>query len=54
LVWYFRGAPHVHIGINVADDSTLPLNPPSFVRKQMTIEAQKTLRRPIEDGIRGR
>jgi hypothetical protein len=26
LVWYFRGTPHVHIWINVADDPTLPLN----------------------------
>jgi hypothetical protein len=26
LVWYFRGTPHVHIWINVADDPTVPLN----------------------------
>jgi hypothetical protein len=26
FVWYFRGTPHVHIWINVADDPTLPLN----------------------------
>jgi len=26
FVWYFRGHPHVHIWINVADDPTLPLN----------------------------
>lgn len=29
FVWYFRGAPHVHIWINVADDPSVPLN--SFV-----------------------
>jgi len=26
FVWYFRGEPHVHIWINVADDPSLPLN----------------------------
>jgi hypothetical protein len=26
FVWYFRGFPHVHIWINVADDSSVPLN----------------------------
>jgi hypothetical protein len=26
FVWYFRGTPHVHIWINVADDSSVPLN----------------------------
>jgi Protein of unknown function (DUF3500) len=26
FVWYFRGSPHVHIWINVADDSSVPLN----------------------------
>jgi hypothetical protein len=26
FVWYFRGTPHVHIWINVADDPSLPLN----------------------------
>ena len=26
FVWYFRGFPHVHIWINVADDPTVPLN----------------------------
>jgi hypothetical protein len=26
FVWYFRGAPHVHVWVNVADDHTLPLN----------------------------
>ncbi len=26
LVWYFRGEPHVHIWINVADDASVPLN----------------------------
>jgi len=30
FVWYFRGQPHVHIWINVADDPTLPLNSKSF------------------------
>jgi hypothetical protein len=26
FVWYFRGHPHVHIWINVADDPSVPLN----------------------------
>lgn len=26
FVWYFRGTPHVHIWINVADDPSVPLN----------------------------
>lgn len=26
FVWYFRGAPHVHVWVNVADSSELPLN----------------------------
>jgi hypothetical protein len=26
FVWYFRGTPHVHIWINVAEDPTIPLN----------------------------
>ncbi len=26
FVWYFRGTPHVHIWINVAEDSSIPLN----------------------------
>jgi hypothetical protein len=26
FVWYFRGQPHVHIWINVADDASVPLN----------------------------
>ena len=26
FVWYFRGQPHVHIWINVADDSSVQLN----------------------------
>ena len=30
FVWYFRGYPHVHIWINVADDPTLPINSKSF------------------------
>jgi hypothetical protein len=30
FVWYFRGEPHVHIWINVADDPTLPLNSQQF------------------------
>ena len=25
-VWYFRGAPHVHVWVNVADSSDIPLN----------------------------
>jgi hypothetical protein len=30
FVWYFRGHPHVHIWINVADDPTIPLNAKNF------------------------
>jgi hypothetical protein len=30
FVWYFRGHPHVHIWINVADDPTVPLNAKNF------------------------
>ncbi len=26
FVWYFRGTPHVHVWVNIADDSSLPLN----------------------------
>jgi hypothetical protein len=26
FVWYFRGYPHVHVWVNVADDPTVPLN----------------------------
>ncbi|HEV2969707.1 MAG TPA: DUF3500 domain-containing protein [Pirellulales bacterium] len=26
FVWYFRGAPHVHVWVNVADDPTIKLN----------------------------
>jgi hypothetical protein len=26
FVWYFRGAPHVHVWVNVADDPAVPLN----------------------------
>jgi hypothetical protein len=26
FVWYFRGTPHVHVWVNVANDQTLPLN----------------------------
>ncbi|MDB5339408.1 MAG: hypothetical protein JWN70_5027 [Planctomycetaceae bacterium] len=26
FVWHYRGTPHVHVWVNVADDSTLPLN----------------------------
>ena len=26
FVWYFRGHPHVHIWINVADDPSVKLN----------------------------
>jgi Protein of unknown function (DUF3500) len=26
FVWYFRGVPHVHVWVNIADDSSLPLN----------------------------
>ncbi len=30
FVWYFRGSPHVHIWINVGDDSSVPLNAQDF------------------------
>lgn len=30
FVWYFRGHPHVHIWINVADDPNVPLNAKNF------------------------
>jgi hypothetical protein len=30
FVWYFRGEPHVHIWINVADDPSIPLNAQNF------------------------
>jgi Protein of unknown function (DUF3500) len=30
FVWYFRGQPHVHIWINVADDASLPINSKAF------------------------
>ena len=30
FVWYFRGQPHVHIWINVADDPSVPLNAQAF------------------------
>lgn len=30
FVWYFRGHPHVHIWINVADDASVPLNAKNF------------------------
>jgi hypothetical protein len=30
FVWYFRGHPHVHIWINVADDPSVPLNAQDF------------------------
>jgi len=30
FVWYFRGQPHVHIWINVADDPSIPLNSKNF------------------------
>ena len=30
FVWYFRGHPHVHIWINVADDPSVPLNSQNF------------------------
>jgi hypothetical protein len=30
FVWYFRGSPHVHIWINVADDPDVPLNSQAF------------------------
>jgi hypothetical protein len=26
FVWYFRGAPHVHVWVNVGDDPAVPLN----------------------------
>lgn len=26
FVWHFRGAPHVHVWVNVADDPSVPLN----------------------------
>jgi hypothetical protein len=26
FVWYFRGQPHVHVWVNVADDPSVPLN----------------------------
>jgi hypothetical protein len=26
FVWHFRGSPHVHVWVNVADDPSLPLN----------------------------
>lgn len=26
FVWYFRGSPHVHVWVNVADDPKVPLN----------------------------
>jgi hypothetical protein len=26
FVWYYRGVPHVHVWVNIADDPTLPLN----------------------------
>lgn len=26
FVWYFRGSPHVHVWVNVADDPSVPLN----------------------------
>lgn len=26
FVWHFRGVPHVHVWVNVADDATVPLN----------------------------
>lgn len=30
FVWYYRGHPHVHIWINVADDPSVPLNAKNF------------------------
>ncbi len=30
FVWYFRGQPHVHIWIHVADDPSVPLNAKNF------------------------
>jgi len=26
FVWHFRGAPHVHVWVNVADDSSVAVN----------------------------
>ena len=26
FVWYFRGYPHVHVWVNVADDASVKLN----------------------------
>lgn len=26
FVWYFRGKPHVHVWVNIADDASVPLN----------------------------
>ena len=26
FVWYFRGSPHVHVWVNVADDASVELN----------------------------
>jgi hypothetical protein len=26
FVWYFRGAPHVHVWVNIADDASVKLN----------------------------
>jgi hypothetical protein len=26
FVWYFRGTPHVHVWVNIADDPKVPLN----------------------------
>jgi len=26
FVWYFRGEPHVHVWVNIADDPSLPIN----------------------------
>jgi hypothetical protein len=26
FVWYFRGTPHVHVWVNIADDPSVPLN----------------------------
>jgi len=28
FVWYFRGYPHVHVWVNVADDTSVKLNAP--------------------------
>jgi hypothetical protein len=30
FVWYYRGQPHVHIWIHIADDATIPLNSQQF------------------------